>query len=89
MKKQIDLIYLDQGLFTVFFANTAAGEKAWRVIAAKTEGTGKIFTMQLSDTLKQLRAAGFSVKKQEKISEEKAKKGLATIFRELDQLQIN
>lgn len=44
--------------------------------------------MQLSDTLKQLRAAGFSVKKQEKISEEKAKKELATIFRELDELQI-
>tara|TARA_R110000868_G_scaffold407230_2_gene688474 strand:- start:35 stop:277 length:243 start_codon:yes stop_codon:yes gene_type:complete len=62
----IDLTYLNQGVFTVFFPESKSGEEAWRKIASKTEGTGKIFTMHLKDTLKQLRNAGFKVAKAKK-----------------------
>lgn len=61
---QADLNYHTDGLFTMFYANTPAGADAWNAIAAQTEGTGQILTSHLQDTLRQLRAAGYSVRKQ-------------------------
>lgn len=58
-----DLEYTTSGMFTAFIPNTTAGEQAWRAIAEQTEGTGKILTFHLKATLRQLRAAGYTVKK--------------------------
>ncbi|ALN21943.1 MULTISPECIES: hypothetical protein [Ectopseudomonas] len=56
-----DLSYRHLGLFTSFLANTPAGENAWREIAAKTDGTGKVLSIHAEDTIRQLRAAGYAV----------------------------
>lgn len=62
-----DLSYANEGgLFTVFYANTAAGVAAWKFIAEQNSGTGKIFTTHLDSTLQQLRKAGYTVKQQSK-----------------------
>ncbi|MFT3815631.1 MAG: hypothetical protein QM740_20080 [Acidovorax sp.] len=58
-----DLGWRDDGLFTMFIANTKAGEDAWRVLAAHTEGTGKVLSHHARDTIRQLRAAGYTVAK--------------------------
>lgn len=56
-----DLSYHDLGLFTAFYPNTKAGEKAWLEIARHTEGTGKALSVELAETLASLRKAGYSV----------------------------
>lgn len=58
-----DLTYRTLGLFTMFIPHTPAGEDAWREIASKSEGTGKVFTMHLNYCLKQLRAEWYQVSK--------------------------
>ena len=68
MDRQPDLVYSASGMFTVFFANTLAGEDAWRSIAAQNEGTGKILTIHLQSTLRQLRAARYSVHKSKPVA---------------------
>jgi hypothetical protein len=56
-----DLTYKKSGLFTLFMPETSAGHVAWAAIAKRTEGTGKVFTIHLDQTLRQLRKAGYSV----------------------------
>lgn len=60
-----DLTYLrsGDGLFTTFFPNTPAGEKAWGEIAAKTDGTGKILAAHTEAVIQQIRDAGYTVAK--------------------------
>lgn len=58
-----DLGWRDDGLFTLFLPNTKAGEDAWRVLAAQTEGTGKVFSHLASDVIRQLQAQGYTVAK--------------------------
>lgn len=79
-----DLEYLQEGLFTCFFSNTKAGKEAWLEIAAQTQGTGKIFTLQLPAVLSQLRKAGFRVAKIKKMSEKEKTKILEEIYQEID-----
>lgn len=64
-----DLVYLKQGLFTAFISQSKAGDDAWRELASKTGGTGKVYTIQLAATLSALRAAGYTVSKAKKPSE--------------------
>lgn len=77
-----DLTYLNQGLFTAFFPDSPAGEKVWQEIASETNGTGKIFTMHLKNTLKQLRKAGFKITQAKKTT----KSNLTAIFTEMTDL---
>ncbi len=56
-----DLSWRDDGLFTLFLANTTPGEDAWRVLAAQTDGTGKVFTHHADDVIRQLQAQGYTV----------------------------
>ncbi|WP_186083661.1 hypothetical protein [Burkholderia gladioli] len=57
-----DLSYrASDDMFTMFYANTPAGEEAWRELAAQTEGTGKVLTQHVDDTVRQLREAGYTV----------------------------
>lgn len=79
-----DLTYLNQGLFTAFFPDSPAGEKVWQEIASETNGTGKIFTMHLKNTLKQLRKAGFKITQAKKIT----KSNLTAIFAEMTDLGL-
>lgn len=65
-----DLVYLSQGLFTAFVPESKAGEYAWREMAKHTDGTGKVFTTHLGSTLKQLRDAGYVVRKAKNVSRE-------------------
>ena len=64
MATKNDLTYLTEGLFTSFFPCTPDGEQVWRAIAAHSNGSGKVFTVHLASTLRQLRAAGFTVSKE-------------------------
>ena len=79
-----DLTYLNQGLFTAFFPDSPAGEKVWQEIASETNGTGKIFTMHLKNTLKQLRKAGFKIAQAKKTT----KSDLTAIFTEMADLGL-
>lgn len=60
-----DISYLIQGMFTVFFPETSAGEDAWRVIAAQ-DGYGKVLTVHLASVLRQIRRDGLIVAKARK-----------------------
>ena len=62
-----DLTYLPQGLFTTFFPETPAGEDAWRVIAAE-DGSGKVLTIHLVSTIRQIKRAGLTVAKARRVS---------------------
>lgn len=60
-----DLTYRrSDDLFTLFLPNTPHGENAWRELAAQTDGTGKVLTIHVEETIRQLRAAGYSVSKE-------------------------
>lgn len=80
--KTSDLTYSKQGLFTAFFPKTDQGVEAWRAIAEKTEGTGKVFTRHLPSALKQLRAAGYIVTAEPKLAE----KAKGKVWSEIDAL---
>lgn len=67
--KTPDLTYKKSGLFTSFLSETQAGHVAWSEIAKHTEGTSKIFTIHLEQTLRQLRKAGYSIAASRKNSE--------------------
>ena len=86
MKMKTDLTYLKQGMFTAFIPESQEGKDAWREIAKKTEGTGKVLTVQLAGVLSQLRKAGYTVKQAEKKSAETIRAEMAEI---LKQLEIN
>lgn len=58
-----DLEYITSGMFTCFIPNTPAGENAWRVMAEKLNGNATILSIYREATLKQLRMAGYSVRK--------------------------
>lgn len=58
-----DLIYWRDAPFTRFLPVSTAGEDAWRVIAAQTDGTGAVLTIQEPTTIASLRRAGYSVRK--------------------------
>jgi hypothetical protein len=58
-----DLSWSDDGWFTQFLPNTKAGEDAWRVMTTHTDGTGKVFSVHAADTIRQLRAKGYTVAK--------------------------
>jgi hypothetical protein len=60
---KIDLTYTTAGMFTIFSPETTQGEVAWREIASRTEGTGKILTIHLASTLSKLRDAGYVVRR--------------------------
>jgi len=79
-----DLTYLKQWMFTAFFPESREGEDAWRAIADQTEGTGKVFTVQLPAVLAQLRKAGYTVKQTEKKNEEFIRAEMAKILKQLE-----
>jgi hypothetical protein len=79
-----DLTYLKQGMFTAFFPESREGEDAWRAIAKQTEGTGKVFTVQLPAVLAQLRKAGYTVKQTEKKNEEWIRAEMAKILKQIE-----
>jgi hypothetical protein len=56
-----DLTYRTEGMFTTFMPETSAGQNAWRVLAAKNEGSGNVLAIHAEDTIGQLRAAGYVV----------------------------
>ena len=60
-----DISYTNSGLFTRFYANTAAGENAWREMA-KDEGVAAVLTIHAKSVIAQLKAAGYSVAKAKK-----------------------
>lgn len=62
-----DLTYINQGLFCAFIPNTQAGETAWRELAEHTDGTGKVLMMHKQSTITQLRMAGYTVGKEQKV----------------------
>jgi len=79
-----DLVYHKQGLFTAFIPQSKAGDDAWLELASQTQGTGKVFTAQLSATLSSLRAAGYTVGKAKKPSE----KEIDSMIEELESMGI-
>lgn len=58
-----DLEYIEDGMFIRFVANTKAGECAYNEMATKCGGLAAVLTVYKNNTLYQLRAAGYSVKK--------------------------
>lgn len=63
--EKIDLEYYDKGLFVGFLPNTKEGESAYNEIV-KVTGDNYIRKDHLREVLKQLRKAGYNVKKSKK-----------------------
>lgn len=61
--RDADLTYREDGPFTAFLPESAAGEAAWRRMAELTDGTGKVLAIHAEGVLSQLRAAGYVVRK--------------------------
>lgn len=57
----MDLVYVKGPVCTAFFPVSKEGEVAWKAIAEKTDGTGKVFNSHLESALRQIREAGYSV----------------------------
>lgn len=60
-----DLSYSRSGPFTRFYPNTPAGESAWREMA-KADGVAAVLRQHEASVISQLRAAGYSVRKEAK-----------------------
>lgn len=58
-----DLQYKTYGMFTSFYPVTEQGKVAWRELAEKTDGTGKVLCVLTISTVRQLREAGYIVHK--------------------------
>jgi hypothetical protein len=65
-----DLTYRTAGFFTHFYPETTAGRTAWDVIRkeGRAHDDARIFTLFLSDTLQQIRAAGYTVTKAQPVT---------------------
>lgn len=63
-----DLEYSKQGMFTRFYANTAAGENAWHEMA-KQDGVAAVLSFEAKNVIAQLRQAGYSVAKAKKVTQ--------------------
>lgn len=61
-----DLTYVPGGMVVRFYAETEAGERAWNTMAEQLDGVATVYAWQLQDTLRQLRAAGYVVRRAEK-----------------------
>lgn len=80
--KATDIFYKDEGLFTSFIPESDAGISLWKQLAEHTDGTGKVFTIHAESTIKQMRDAGYTVRKHKPMS----KKETDQIYSELDSL---
>ena len=58
-----DLTYSEAGLFVAFYAETPAGEEAYREMAEHSGGTCKFLAPMRAGIVAQLRAAGYRVAK--------------------------
>lgn len=71
----VDLFYRDNGFFTSLIPQSEAGDNLWRGLARAYEKTpehlrpaaGSVYTMHLAALLRDLRKAGYVVKKAPKI----------------------
>lgn len=81
-----DLTYRTDGLFTSFYPETEAGHAAWLQIFNQTDHTGKVFTWQTEDTIRQLRAAGYSVRKAQEVRLSDAE--LLSVLHDPDTLEV-
>ena len=61
-----DLTYTTDKMFTRFYAETPAGEAAWRQIHDQNGGFAGCFAFETARVLQQLRTAGFKVAKAKK-----------------------
>ncbi len=58
-----DLTYSQDKMFTTFYAESAAGEDAWREMANKMNGVAKVLNFEAKALIIQLRGFGYSVRK--------------------------
>jgi hypothetical protein len=81
--KMADLEYKNNGMFTHFYPNTPAGEDAWRVMA-KEDGVAAVFSHQAKDVIRQLKAAGYTVRKAKPLT----KTEIENIYKEMEELGL-
>lgn len=58
-----DLEYSSDGLFTRFYANTKAGEDAWREMAKRNDGVAAVLNIHAKSVIAHLRRMGYTVSK--------------------------
>lgn len=61
-----DLEYTQTGAFTRFYPNTPAGRLVWNELA-KNDGVAAVLNFQADSVLRQIRSAGYTVKKAAKV----------------------
>lgn len=59
----MDLTYIQDKMFTCFFAETPAGVDAWNTMANTMGGVAKVLNIHASSTIYQLKKAGYKVGK--------------------------
>tara|TARA_R110000868_G_C10972986_1_gene771176 strand:- start:53923 stop:54345 length:423 start_codon:yes stop_codon:yes gene_type:complete len=62
-KREIDISYSKDKMFTTFYSESKDGEEIWRNMAEKMNGVAKVFNFEASAVIKQIRNAGYIVKK--------------------------
>jgi len=63
-----DLTYTQDGMFTRFMPETAAGENVWREMALQNEGVAAVLNFEANKIIQQIRSAGYKVSKAKKIT---------------------
>lgn len=79
---KVDIEYIESGMFIIFFPNTPEGEQVWRQLAESTDGTGKVFAIHAKQVIKDIRKAGYTVRKAKPASKKDADK----MLKEFDEL---
>lgn len=63
-----DLTYTQDGMFTRFIPETAAGESVWNTMAEQMGGVAAVLNFEANKVIQQIRSAGYKVEKAKKFT---------------------
>ena len=78
-----DLVYIRGKMFTTFFPDSEKGKAVFQELVEQNSGSNKVFNFHSKNVIRQLRSAGYIVKKEPMPTET-----LEDIFKEMDELGI-
>ena len=62
-KREIDISYSKDKMFTTCYPESRDGEEVWRTMAEKMDGAATVFNFEAKAIIKQIRDSGYIVKK--------------------------
>lgn len=68
MTKAADITYRRDGLFTSFCSGSSAGDKLMAQMMSQNEGSAKVLSIHEAQTIAQIRARGYIVRRAAKVT---------------------